>query len=139
MVFSYQSKTTTRQMLNLCIPMMPSTPDLVVLLWCENTIRRCKGHGMPPGGILRHYCLRAPSGGQFHKAPCRLLQQPSTQIFCPYHSELYLSGVILKGITFHSISTNPPPNPNIEKLLIDNGYGKLMQSKQLSKLIFWDK
>ena len=52
-------KTTTRQMLNLCIPMMPFTPSLpgrcerhhrnaqvqhlscrlvVVLLWCENTI-----------------------------------------------------------------------------------------------------
>ena len=27
MVFSHQSKTTTRQMLNLCISMMPFTPD----------------------------------------------------------------------------------------------------------------
>ena len=26
MVFSHQSKTTTRQLLNLCIPMMPFTP-----------------------------------------------------------------------------------------------------------------
>ena len=43
-------KTTTRQMLNLCIPMMPFTPTclvtrllscrclVVVLLWCKNTI-----------------------------------------------------------------------------------------------------
>ena len=39
-------KTTTRQMLNLCIPMMPFTLSMmplscrlvVVLLWCENTI-----------------------------------------------------------------------------------------------------
>ena len=55
MVFSHQSKTR-RQMLNLCIPMMPFTPYiagpgvkgimgmhrfnicLVVLFWCENTI-----------------------------------------------------------------------------------------------------
>ena len=48
-VFSHQSKTTTRQMLNLCIPMKPFTPGptrhhrpcrclVVVLLWCENTI-----------------------------------------------------------------------------------------------------
>ena len=39
-------------------------------------LRRCRGHGLPPGGILRHYCLRAPPGGPF--LPCRLLQQPST-------------------------------------------------------------
>ena len=43
-------------------------------------LRRCRGYGMPPGGILRHCCLRAPPGGPFHKLPCRLLQQPSTQI-----------------------------------------------------------
>ena len=41
----YNNKTTTRQMLNLCMPMMPFTPGptfniclVVVLLWCENTI-----------------------------------------------------------------------------------------------------
>ena len=48
MVFSHQSKTTTRQKLNLCIPMMPFAPDMsgpgvnrlvVVLGWCENSIR----------------------------------------------------------------------------------------------------
>ena len=37
MVCSHQSKTTTRQMLNLCIPMMPFTPDLscrcLALVW----------------------------------------------------------------------------------------------------------
>ena len=32
MVFSHQSKTTTRQMLNLCIPMMPFIPQK---LGCE--------------------------------------------------------------------------------------------------------
>ena len=48
-VLKDDDKTTTRQMLNLCIPMMPFTPDMpdlvwkasislvVVLLWCENT------------------------------------------------------------------------------------------------------
>ena len=59
MVFSHQSKTTTRQMLYLCIPLMPlihtthARPGVkgiigmhrfniclvIVLLWCENTIR----------------------------------------------------------------------------------------------------
>ena len=28
MLFSHKSKTTTRQMLNLCIPIMPFTPGL---------------------------------------------------------------------------------------------------------------
>ena len=32
MVFSHQSKTTTRQMLNLCIPMMPFTPDICLVV-----------------------------------------------------------------------------------------------------------
>ena len=40
-------------------------------------LRRCRGHGMPPGGILRPYCLRASPGGPFHKLPYRLLHQPS--------------------------------------------------------------
>ena len=33
MVFSHHSKTTTRQMLNLCIAIMPFTPGLSDLVW----------------------------------------------------------------------------------------------------------
>ena len=43
-------------------PPIPHTP----------THRRRVTRGMPPGGIPWHYCLQAPSGGPFHKLPCRL-------------------------------------------------------------------
>ena len=40
MVFSHQSKTTTRQMLNLCIPMMPFTPGPACLVWKASGMHR---------------------------------------------------------------------------------------------------